>query len=82
MAEFWSDFLTNPFAIPIVAIVVGVGVPVIAAYWCELEKHREDCNLKRTMIGRGMSVDEIERVLAAKSTGKAEQVRCGRMQRE
>ena len=70
MFEFWGNFLSNPMAIPIVAIIVGVAVPVITAFWCEREKHKEECKLKRTMIERGMSVDEIERVLAAKSTGK------------
>ncbi len=70
MVEFWTSFLSNPMAIPIIAIVMGIGVPVITACWCEREKHREECKLKRTMIERGMSVDDIERVLAAKSTGK------------
>ena len=65
MSEIWSGLLSSPMAIPIVAIVVGVGVPVITYYWFELEKHKEDCKLKRSMVERGMSVEEIERVLSA-----------------
>ena len=67
MFEFLTDFLHNPFAIPITAIVVGISVPVISKLWFELERHREDTKLKRFMVERGMSADEIERVLAAKS---------------
>ena len=70
MLEIWSEFLGSPMAIPIIAIVVGVAVPVITASWCEREKHKEEYKLKGAMIERGMSAEEIERVLAAKSTEK------------
>ena len=46
------------FSIPIVAI--------IATFWYMLERSRSDNELKRDMIERGMSADEIERVIAAK----------------
>ena len=64
-----ASFFENPFSIPIVAICVGIGVPVIAHYWFELKKHEMDNDLKRSMIERGMSAEEIERVLAARSSG-------------
>ena len=64
-------------AIPIVAIVVGVAVPVITACWSEREKHKEECKLKRAMIERGMTADEIERVLVAKSTDKGKRSASG-----
>ena len=47
------------FSVPIVAILAGT--------WHHIEKTRSDNNLKRDMVKRGMSADEIERVLAAKS---------------
>lgn len=46
------------FSVPIVAIV--------ASMWQKTEQHRAECELKRSMIERGMSVEEIERVVAAK----------------
>ena len=48
------------FSVPIVAILAGT--------WRHIEKTRSDNILKRDMINRGMSADEIERVLAAKSS--------------
>ena len=61
MSEFW----TSPFAIPIVAIIVGAGVPILARTWGEWAKHQATCALKESMVARGMSADEIERVIAA-----------------
>jgi hypothetical protein len=42
-------------SIPIIAILAGV--------WSHVERTRSANELKRSMIERGMSVDEIERVL-------------------
>ena len=46
------------FAIPIVAIA--------ATFWADVQRHRSDNNLKRSMVERGMSPEEIERILSAK----------------
>jgi hypothetical protein len=46
------------FSVPIVAIV--------ATFWYKLEQGKSDNDLKRSMVERGMSVDDIERVLSAK----------------
>jgi hypothetical protein len=46
------------FAVPIVAIIAGV--------WSKVECRKSDNELKRSMVERGMSPDEIERILAAK----------------
>ena len=48
------------FSVPIVAI--------LACTWRCIDKTRSDNILKRDMIHRGMSAEEIERVLAAKSS--------------
>jgi hypothetical protein len=54
------------------AVVIMSIVPTIS--WCVVHwhKHEIDAQLKHEMIARGMSADEIERILSAKSapTGK------------
>jgi len=46
------------FAVPIVAIDAGV--------WAKGEARQSDNDLKRSMVERGMSAEDIERILAAK----------------
>jgi signal transduction histidine kinase len=46
------------FAVPIVAIIAGV--------WSQVERRKADNELKQSMIDRGMSAEDIERVMAAK----------------
>jgi hypothetical protein len=58
----WNEDTIGPIcacAVPIAAIVGG--------YWYYLEKGRSINDLKRSMVERGMSVDDIERVLKAKA---------------
>ena len=50
------------FSVPIVA--------VIATFWYKIEQTRSDNELKRSMVQRGMSVEEIERVISAKTQRK------------
>ena len=60
-----NEIFSNPavasvvmiFAIPIVGIIAGV--------WGEVAKNRDLSELKRSMVNRGMSADEIERVVNA-----------------
>jgi len=47
------------FSIPIVAIIAGC--------WFKIERVRSENDLKRSMVERGMSAEEIERVIAAKA---------------
>ena len=57
------------------AIAFGCSIPIIAivaSSWASIEKTKSNNALKRDMIGRGMSVEEIERVLSAKSSKKSE----------
>jgi hypothetical protein len=67
-----ASLFDSPVSIPIVAICVAIGVPVVAHYWFALRRHEMDTELKRSMVERGMSAEEIERVLAAKSAGDEE----------
>jgi len=63
-----AGWLDNPeTAGMLIFFGICIGVPMIAHYWYKLEKHKADNQLKRSMIERGMSVEEIERVLAATS---------------
>lgn len=50
------------FAVPISAILGGI--------WYGIERTKSDNNLKRSMVERGMSAEEIERVMAARSPKK------------
>jgi hypothetical protein len=59
----WLGNTTNFFWL---AITVMVCLPVVAEYWRKMRKDELDANLKQDMLARGMSADEIERVLAAR----------------
>lgn len=57
-----------PLLIPIIAIVCGctvAAIGIIAHNWRRARKAELDASLKAEMLRRGMSVDEIERVLKA-----------------
>jgi len=72
--SFWHEFFRNHdiafFGCLFGMVVLVVAVPVIASAWRQVAKDRADADLKRSMIERGMSVEEIERVLRAKSSEK------------
>lgn len=51
--------------IPALAMSIPI-VAIVSTFWFKLEKIKSDNDLKRRMVERGMSVEEIERVLAAK----------------
>lgn len=52
--------IAGAFAVPIVGIA--------AYFWYEVSKVRSHNDLKKTLVLRGMSVEEIERVLGAGGT--------------
>ena len=58
-----------PLLIPIGGLVVGA-IAVIAHAWLKISTHKADVELKRDMIARGMSVEEIERVIRARPSMK------------
>lgn len=50
------------------AVVMVFGIPIVgilAGVWYKVEQMKHVNGLKRKMIERGMSVEEIERVMAA-----------------
>ena len=57
MTNMLSDPATAVFVVPVVAI--------IAYFWHETAKARSTNELKQSMVERGMSAEEIERVVNA-----------------
>lgn len=53
-----------------IGCVMALSIPIvaiIATYWYKWNRSREEIDLKRKMVERGMSAEEIERVLLASS---------------
>ena len=51
-----------------IAVAGAFAIPItytIASHWYRLGKARSENSLKREMVARGMSADEIERVIGA-----------------
>jgi hypothetical protein len=67
-----SHFLRLLFDHWIVTIVfVCVGASVVSSIAKQIRKygcHRQEIELKRDLVERGLSVDEIERIVAAKGS--------------
>lgn len=67
-AEAWQKMFEMPQIAIVVGCIFGCLIPIagiIASNWYKAQKVRSENELKRTMVDQGMSVDEIERVLAA-----------------
>ena len=63
------------FDIPQLPIIMGCLIPIvgiIGKVWYKTQKVRVESELKQSMVERGMSVDEIERVIAARPKGQDE----------
>ena len=57
------------FEMPQIAVIMGCLIPIagmIAGYWYKAQKVRSEHELKRTLVDRGLSVDEIERIIAVR----------------
>ena len=58
----------SAFQMPQIAIIMGCLVPIvgfICAAWYKAQKVRSDNELKHELLQRGMSAEEIERVISA-----------------
>jgi len=58
------------FEVPQITIIMGSLIPIagiVAFYWYKAQKVRSGDELKRTMVERGLSADEIERIMAAQA---------------
>lgn len=70
MKELFQS-LQSPFTMIVLIVLIGCMVSVICGVTAAIGKyasHRADLQFKRELVERGLSVEEIERVIAAKST--------------
>lgn len=61
------------FRVEVISIIMGCLIPItwaIATAWKGIEKNKSDNALKRSLVERGLSIDEIERVLSAGASDK------------
>jgi hypothetical protein len=65
------QFLDNPVFIVFAFLTITSVASTVAYYWHKIHKTEVEAALKQEMIQRGMSADEIERVLRATASGKS-----------
>lgn len=61
-----------PFNMIVLVTLIFCTTSVITSIFKQIRKYacyRRDIDLKRELVERGLSVDEIERIVAAKATG-------------
>ena len=62
------SFLESIFDVPQLAIIMGCLIPISAIlgyFWYTTQKNKQNNDLKQSMVERGMSAEEIERVISA-----------------
>ena len=65
--------LPTPFNMVVFVVLIGSVAGVIGAIAKEVRMflcHRDEMELKREILDRGMGLQEIDRVMQAKATGK------------
>ena len=70
------SIFASPFSIPIVAIVAVFAWMIIQSIVSGVQgivKHRNEVELKQSLVDRGMSAAEVERVILAKSPDDPEE---------
>ena len=68
--QAWQGMFEMPqiaIAIPIIMGCLIAIAGIIGSFWYKAQKVRSDNELKRTMVDRGLSAEEIERILGAQS---------------
>ena len=61
----WEKIFSNTGNI---VVIMAISIPIIAVvgyYWSEVLKNRSNNELKKSMLERGMSAQEIEQVINA-----------------
>ena len=61
----WELILKMPTILFIVGGLIAIAA-IICSFWYKVEKARSDKDLKLSMLQRGMSAEEIERVISAR----------------
>jgi hypothetical protein len=72
MQDFFHSLLNtnSPFGMIVLVVLIGSLIGLIGTIAKQARiyaSHRADVQLKRELVERGLSVEEIERVVAAKS---------------
>ncbi len=60
---------------PQIAVIMGCLIPIVGigfSAWYKAQKVQSDNKLKRAMVERGMSAEEIERIMAARTEDDGE----------
>jgi hypothetical protein len=68
MKEMFQS-LESPLNIFVLVVLIGCLVPIVSTITAAIGKyasHRADLEFKRELVERGLSVEEIERVIGAK----------------
>ena len=73
MSDFFNSIVSipPPFNMIVLIVLIGCGAGVIGGFTKQVRKyacHRQELDFKRELIDRGMSAEEIERVVLAGRT--------------
>ena len=64
--------MPSPFNMVVIVVMITCAAAVLKFVAMEIRRygcHRQDIDFKREMVDRGLSAEEIERILAASSSG-------------
>jgi hypothetical protein len=70
MADSFHSLSNSPFGMIVLVVLIGSVLGVIGTIAAQIRiyaTHRADVHLKRELVERGLSAEEIERVVGAKS---------------
>jgi ABC-type bacteriocin/lantibiotic exporter with double-glycine peptidase domain len=62
-----ADIVWNQNTLTVLGTFVVPIVTIISVFWYKIERVKSENQLKQTMLQQGKSVEEIERVMAARS---------------
>lgn len=68
----WFGFGNDGIGMIVAIALVVVGIPVVASYWYKASVRNSENELKRSMVERGMSAEEIERIIRASALPKSD----------
>ena len=66
--QAWQKIFDMPQIAIVGGLAIGCLIPIvgiISSYWYKAQKTQSDNVLKRSLVERGLSVAEIERIMAA-----------------
>ncbi len=65
-AQIWHKIFNMPQFLFVIGGLIAISA-IIATNWYKAQKLQSENSLKRTLAERGMSADEIERIIAAQT---------------